>query len=96
MNFVSKFLILFKRKFILSHEPLFIMKKCKDIIFIYGHVHNSKYFKNKTWNSYRVSCERTKYYPITIQEVEDCIEKPLMNLDYNGLLTKPTIDYRQL
>jgi hypothetical protein len=66
-KFVSKYPVILKKKFILSHTPLFVDINETNYINFYGHVHGSPLFKTKTENSQCVCVERQNFYPINIE-----------------------------
>lgn len=65
-EYVSKYPIILKGFFVLSHEPMEYMGKCSPFYFIYGHVHGAPAYADKTENSCCVSVERWDYKPIRI------------------------------
>lgn len=65
-EYVSKYPIIVKNKFILSHMPLNISNS--SFFYIYGHVHSNEMFITKTINSQCVCCERSLFAPVEIQE----------------------------
>lgn len=65
ISFVSKYPVLLKKFFILSHAPIDI-EDSSVVYNIYGHVHNNPDFLTETNNSRCVSVERCDYRPIEI------------------------------
>lgn len=71
--FVSRYPVILKDFFILSHAPLY--KRFQAPYFnIYGHVHGNDNYVTKTDNSWCVSVERQDYRPIQIPQF-DAYEK---------------------
>lgn len=78
VKFISKYPVVLKQKFILSHAPL---ENCGPFINIYGHVHD-KFQDSET--SICVCVEATNYKPVeiaTFNETETIIDK---QIDYKG------------
>ena len=69
---VSKYPVVLKQKFILSHAPLepFVNETESTFYNIYGHVHSEPSFLTKTSNSQCVCIERQDLRPIRIEDVE--------------------------
>lgn len=67
-EYVSKYPIVVKNRFILSHKPLNIAQDNPSFFNIYGHVHSNAAFITKTANSQCVCCERSLFAPVEIQE----------------------------
>ena len=67
-QYVSKYPVILKQHFILSHAPLDQMNKNNDFFYIYGHIHGDPNFETSTENSRCVCCERQSYRPIQIEE----------------------------
>ena len=62
--------ILFRNKFILSHEPLNKeIYENSSFINFYGHLHNNA--TNKDYNRFCVSIEMIDYKPISLQNIEE-------------------------
>lgn len=76
-QFVSKYPIVLKDFFVLSHAPMEYMGRTSPFFFIYGHVHGSPAYQSKTENSCCVSVERWNYTPIQIEEFDNYVQKPL-------------------
>jgi calcineurin-like phosphoesterase family protein len=71
-TFVSRYPVILKEFFILSHAPLY--KRFKAPYFnIYGHVHGNDNFVTRTENSWCVSVERQDYRPIQIPQYDDYV-----------------------
>lgn len=70
-EYVSKYPIVLKNFFVLSHEPMEYMGKCSPFYFIYGHVHGSPTYLSQTENSICVCVERWNYTPIRIKVFDD-------------------------
>lgn len=70
-EFVSKYPIILKDFFVLSHSPLPWMGKSSPFFYIYGHVHGSPSFVDKSENSCCVCVERWDYTPIRIPEFDN-------------------------
>lgn len=60
---VSRYPVILKGKFILSHAPLQNVKKLKSFYNIFGHVHSLKIFKNSTKRYSCVCLERSELTP---------------------------------
>lgn len=68
-SYVSKYPILLKNFFVLSHHPLEWMNPASSpFFFIYGHVHSMPQYQTKTENSRCVCVERQFFDPIEIEE----------------------------
>lgn len=67
-EYVSKYPIILKDYFILSHAPLMNMTDSTPFFNIYGHVHGNSLFKTRTANSQCVCVERQDFKPIEINE----------------------------
>ena len=68
-NFVSKYPVILKNFFVLSHHPLEWMHPMSSpFYFIYGHVHSLPQFITATENSRCVCVERQEFEPIEIKE----------------------------
>lgn len=69
-EYVSKYPVLLKNRFILSHAPL--EKVSEPFINIYGHIHweNCKHIPTKTETSQCVCVERQDFRPIRIKEFD--------------------------
>ena len=65
-EYVSKYPIILKGFFVLSHAPMEYMGKCSPFFFIYGHVHGSPTYQSLTENSCCACVERWDYTPIRI------------------------------
>lgn len=72
-NFVSPYPILFNNYFLLSHEPL-LLSQTTPYFNLYGHVHNDERFED-TLTSICVSVERINYRPISLEEINDRINR---------------------
>lgn len=61
--------VIFEGFWILSHEPMYV---CENMPYanIFGHVHNSPIYKTYSSHHYCVSVERTKYMPISFEEIK--------------------------
>ena len=70
----SKFPILFKEFFILSHEPQNIQENGMYVN-IFAHIHTNPSFKTASAQSYCVSAERINYTPIEFNEIYKAIEE---------------------
>lgn len=70
-EYVSKYPVVLKNFFVLSHEPMEYMGKCSPFYFIYGHVHGSPTYRSQTENSTCVCVERWNYTPIRIKAFDD-------------------------
>ncbi len=67
--FVSKYPIILKNFFVLSHHPMEWMNPISSpFYFMFGHVHGSPQFATKTDNSRCVCVERQNFEPIEIEE----------------------------
>lgn len=67
-TFVSKYPIILKNFFVLSHHPLEWMHPASSpFYFIYGHVHSLPQFNTETENSRCVCVERQGFAPIEIE-----------------------------
>lgn len=71
---VSRFPILFKEFFILSHKPQNIQENGMYVN-IFAHIHTNPAFKTASAQSYCVSAERINYTPIEFNEIYKAIEK---------------------
>lgn len=67
-QYVSKYPIILKHRFILSHAPLPDMNINTSFFYIYGHVHSHINYQTKTINSQCVCCERSNFTPVEIPE----------------------------
>ena len=67
-EYVSKYPIVLKEHFILSHSPIHTLKDTDNFFNIYGHVHGSNNYPTHTANSQCVCVERQNYQPIEIEE----------------------------
>lgn len=67
-EYVSKYPIVLKDFFILSHAPLQHFNDNIPYFNIYGHVHSSEYYKTKTKNTQCVCVERQNFEPVEIEE----------------------------
>lgn len=70
-DFVSKYPIILKGHFILSHAPIDNMEYNPNMFFIYGHVHSNSNFQTITDNSRCVCVERQSFTPIRIYEFDN-------------------------
>lgn len=59
---------------ILSHEPLYVNENM-PYANLFGHVHNSPIFKDYSRQHFCVSVERTKYAPISFDEIKKKIQE---------------------
>lgn len=64
-DFVSKYPIVLKGFYILSHEPMFVNSNC-PYYNIFGHVHDNPIYATKTEQSWCVSVERQDYKPVEL------------------------------
>ena len=62
-DFVSKYPIIYKGFYLLSHEPLFVTEMM-PFMNIYGHVHDSAIYETRTSRGWCVCVERHNYYPV--------------------------------
>lgn len=69
IKYVSKYPIILKEKFILSHAPI-ILEENSKFINIYGHVHNHGSKDTFTDNSICVCVERHDYKPIRLEKFD--------------------------
>ena len=67
-NYVSKYPIILKHKFVLSHAPLEVAQDNSDFFFIYGHVHENECMLSNKSNCYCVCEEKINFTPIVIEE----------------------------
>ena len=67
-EYVSKYPIILKNHFILSHSPMPNIQDTDNFFYIYGHVHSSINYYTHTANSQCVCVERQNYQPIEIEE----------------------------
>ena len=65
MNEVSRYPIIYKKFYILSHEPLYINEHM-PYINIHGHIHSKKMEGSQYRN---VSVEHTRYSPVPMEEI---------------------------
>ena len=70
-EFVSKYPIVLKGHFILSHAPIDNMDYIPNMFFVYGHVHSKGGFQTRTSNSCCVCVERQSFYPVQISEFDN-------------------------
>lgn len=70
IEYVSKYPVVIKGMFILSHAP---MENLEGTGFfnIFGHIHTNEEYKTKTINSQCVCVERQNYFPIRIEEFDN-------------------------
>lgn len=64
-EFVSKYPIVYKEFFLLSHEPLYV-NKSMPYLNIHGHMHSNEFAGGKHFN---VSVEKINYTPISFEEI---------------------------
>ena len=72
-EFVSKYPIIYKQFWMLSHEPLYLNENM-PYANIFGHVHANKAFKDYSAQSYCVSVERIGYEPIPFKLIKEAVE----------------------
>jgi len=65
-EFVSKYPIVYKEFFLLSHEPLYV-NETMPYLNIHGHIHSAEYAGDKHFN---VSVEKINYTPISFEEIQ--------------------------
>lgn len=80
-QFVSRYPIILKNHFVLSHSPLETMKLTNSFFFIYGHVHSHPAYESKTENSCCVSVERWNYTPIRIEEFDNYVKEQVETIN---------------
>lgn len=67
-EFISKYPIIYKEFYILSHEPQYVQEG-GVYLNIFGHVHNNPMYKTASERSYCCSVERIDYKPILFDEI---------------------------
>ena len=67
-NYVSKYPIILKHKFVLSHAPLEVAQDNDNFFFIYGHVHEDECMLSNKSNCYCVCEEKINFTPVVIEE----------------------------
>jgi calcineurin-like phosphoesterase family protein len=65
-EYVSKFPIIFKKHYILSHEPVFVNANM-PYFNIHGHMHDNMNTLTKTDQTFCVSVERHDYKPVKLE-----------------------------
>lgn len=65
--------VVWKEKYILSHEPM--VERCAGTGFInlFGHVHNLPPYLDYTADSFCLSCERVDYTPVRFERIREII-----------------------
>ena len=76
-EYVSKYPVVLKGKFILSHAP--IQLSTGEMYNIYGHVHGNPNFPTETPTSRCVSVERQEGYPIELEIFNNYNPTPVEN-----------------
>lgn len=61
--------ILYEGFFLLSHEPVYVNRNM-PYANLYGHVHGNPSYRDATPQSVCVSAERTKYEPLSFQQIK--------------------------
>lgn len=74
-KFVSKYPVMLKHHFILSHAPIDDFEHDDRYYYIYGHIHNVEEYLDKTENSTCVCCCRWDYKPIRIEEFDRWLDE---------------------
>ena len=72
-EYVSKYPIILKKFFVLSHEPLEYINDSMPMFNIFGHVHSHSAYQTHSSNSQCVCVERQNFKPIKIKEFDDFI-----------------------
>jgi len=72
-EYVSKYPIILKDFFVLSHAPLAYMNDNMPFFNIYGHVHGNSMYNTHTEHSQCVCVERQNFRPIQIEEFDKYI-----------------------
>lgn len=63
---VVKFPIIYRDKYVMSHEPPTYINDCCPYKYLYGHVHSNDMYKTATHNSACVCVERWDYEPVEL------------------------------
>lgn len=69
-EFVSRWPVIVKDYFILSHQPVFTTPEMANngpYYNIYGHVHNDEHFQTQTEQTFCVCCCRHDYKPVRVE-----------------------------
>ena len=66
-NYVSKYPVILKHKFVLSHAPLEAAQNNDDFFFIYGHIHENECMLSNKSNCYCVCEEKNNFTPVVIE-----------------------------
>jgi len=69
---VSRYPVIYKNFWILSHEPMYINTNM-PYANIFGHVHANPVYSDFSPQSFCVSAERINYTPIEFSEIKKCI-----------------------